>query len=207
MITKLQEPVTVKTSGNQSEITISFLTVRQVIDDPLLRRVSALFVEAPFGLNLWEGVDYDDIGNWTQEEVDAKINKLLSEDTLSRVQGLFVPNQEELKADHMKRLGARQALFSGVVPAGSPTMLRQAAALGKSLMNWTTSGFPATPPDELASRMEICKACPEWDAEAFAGTGRCKKCGCSTQAKLRMATEKCPIDKWGPVEPANDTIS
>jgi hypothetical protein len=28
------------------------------------------------------------------------------------------------------------------------------------------------------------------------GTGRCSKCGCSTWAKLRMASEKCPIDKW-----------
>lgn len=218
MITKLKEPVRAKTV-NQSEVTVTFLTVRQVIDDPLLMRVSVLFVEAPFALKLWEEVDYDNIGNWTQDEVDAKINKILSEDTQSRVEALFVPNQEELGADHMRRLSARRVLLGGApneqanlgAPGASPTVFQQATALGKSLVNWTSSGFPTTPPDELAARMQICKACSEWDEVGFGDTGRCKKCGCSTQAKLRMATEKCPIDKWGPVEPekekTNDNIS
>lgn len=96
--------------------------------------------------------------------------------------------------------------------ATPPSLSQQAASLGKALINWTASGFSPTPPDILAKRMEICKACPEWDASGMAGTGRCKKCGCSTQAKLRMATEKCPIDKWGPVKlekdvKTNDNIS
>lgn len=71
-----------------------------------------------------------------------------------------------------------------------------AATLGKAIVNWTASGFHATPPDILAAREATCRACPEWDATAMGGTGRCAKCGCSTWAKLRMATERCPLGKW-----------
>lgn len=62
------------------------------------------------------------------------------------------------------------------------------------------SGFAPTPPDTLATREATCRACPEWDAAALNATGRCRKCGCSTWAKLRMATERCPIGKWEAVD-------
>ena len=77
-----------------------------------------------------------------------------------------------------------------------PTLPKQAASLGKSLLNWTASGFSPTPPEVLATREATCRACQEWDAAALNNTGRCKKCGCSTWAKLRMATERCPLGKW-----------
>jgi hypothetical protein len=89
------------------------------------------------------------------------------------------------------------------IEASPPDLPRKAATLGKALLKWASNGFAPTPSDMFAQRMEICKACPEWDASGMAGTGRCKKCGCATQAKLRMATEKCPIDKWGPVTPSS----
>jgi hypothetical protein len=71
-----------------------------------------------------------------------------------------------------------------------------AANLGSSLVKWAVSGFTATDPDTLATREATCKSCELWDSAAINGTGRCRKCGCSTQAKLRMASEKCPIGKW-----------
>jgi hypothetical protein len=78
-----------------------------------------------------------------------------------------------------------------------PTLPQQAASLGNSLVNWTASGFAATPPDTLATREATCRVCPEWDAAALNKTGRCRICKCSTWAKLRMATERCPLGKWG----------
>jgi hypothetical protein len=93
------------------------------------------------------------------------------------------------------------------VKANPPTLQQQAASLGKSLLNWTTSGFATTPPESLAAREATCRACPEWDATALNATGRCRKCGCSTWAKIRMASERCPIGKWESVpsltEPKN----
>ena len=64
------------------------------------------------------------------------------------------------------------------------------------------AGFATTPPEALAQREATCRACPEWDAAALNATGRCRKCGCSTWAKLRMATERCPFGKWEAVSAA-----
>jgi hypothetical protein len=83
-----------------------------------------------------------------------------------------------------------------MAPATPPSLPQQAASLGKALINWTTSGFAPTPPDILAARESTCRACDEWDAAAMGGTGRCAKCGCSTWAKIRMASESCPLGKW-----------
>ncbi len=74
------------------------------------------------------------------------------------------------------------------------------SAMGMSLMNssvsWAKSGFKVSESPEVERRLEICRACEHWDSEAFNRTGRCLKCGCSTWAKIRLATEKCPIGKW-----------
>jgi len=62
--------------------------------------------------------------------------------------------------------------------------------LTNALAAWVSKGMPITPPEELKARQEACNSC-----EHFTGN-KCKLCGCFTQAKLRMATEKCPIGKW-----------
>ena len=65
-----------------------------------------------------------------------------------------------------------------------------------AIQKFTASGFASTPPEILAEREATCRACDQWDAAALNNTGRCRKCGCSTWAKLRMATERCPLGKW-----------
>ena len=70
------------------------------------------------------------------------------------------------------------------------------ARFGLSAANFAASGFSTTPSEALAAREATCRTCPEWDAAALIATGRCRKCGCSTWAKLRMATERCPVGKW-----------
>jgi hypothetical protein len=85
---------------------------------------------------------------------------------------------------------------SSVTP---PTLAKMASTFFSSTLGWAKSGLKTVTADQFEARIEICKGCELWEGSGFAGTGRCKKCGCSTQAKLRMATEKCPIDKWGPV--------
>lgn len=81
-----------------------------------------------------------------------------------------------------------------VQPPSVPVMTQ---TFMKSMGSWARSGFKTVTEDQLKERLEICSKCEFWDKNAFAKTGRCLKCGCSTQAKLRLATEKCPIDKWG----------
>ena len=78
-------------------------------------------------------------------------------------------------------------------PPSIPQMLKTAS---NAAVNFARSGFVATDADTLAARESTCKSCDMWDAAALNGTGRCRKCGCSTWAKLRMASEKCPLGKW-----------
>ena len=78
----------------------------------------------------------------------------------------------------------------------SPSIPQMLKTAGLAAVNFARSGFVATDAETLATREATCKSCNLWDAAAINGTGRCKKCGCSTWAKLRMASEKCPIGKW-----------
>jgi hypothetical protein len=86
------------------------------------------------------------------------------------------------------------------VPPTEHSLLHKASSLANSIGGWAKAGFQVVDASQLQSRLDICKGCEFWDQPGYAGTGKCKKCGCSTQAKLRMATSKCPIDKWGPIE-------
>ena len=70
------------------------------------------------------------------------------------------------------------------------------SALAEATKKFINSGFQVVAPKVLSEREATCRACEWWDAAALKGTGRCRKCGCSTWAKLRMATERCPIGKW-----------
>lgn len=73
----------------------------------------------------------------------------------------------------------------------------------ESTYRFASNGFSITPPDILATREATCRACDQWDATALNATGRCRKCGCSTWAKLRMATERCPLGKWEAFDTTN----
>ena len=80
------------------------------------------------------------------------------------------------------------------------------ARFGHAAHRFARSGFSATPPEILAQREATCRACDQWiavklGAAALNATGRCRKCGCSTWAKLRMATESCPLGKWKAIDP------
>ena len=77
-----------------------------------------------------------------------------------------------------------------------PDLKDMVKSMTKSMANWAGSGFKIAPKEVFDQRLNECKVCPHWDSEALANTGRCMVCGCSTVAKLRLATEKCPIGKW-----------
>jgi hypothetical protein len=80
-----------------------------------------------------------------------------------------------------------------------PDFLQQSVSVSKSILSWAAKGFQIVSDDIYNQRHAICSACEYWEAGAFLGSGRCEKCGCSTKAKLRLATEKCPVGKWAQV--------
>ena len=41
-------------------------------------------------------------------------------------------------------------------------------------------------------KMKLCIQCPHF----FKPTKTCKKCGCFMPIKVRVPSQKCPVDKW-----------
>ncbi len=108
------------------------------------------------------------------------------------------PNNKWKKALCNKRFKLVDAPISSTESSliKTPTISSMVKTATKSTVVWASNGFKIADEKVFEDRLNHCKSCEFWDSEALNGTGRCKKCGCSTWAKLRMATEKCPIDKW-----------
>ena len=71
-----------------------------------------------------------------------------------------------------------------------PGAVAMAGNLGKSLIEWSASGFKTCEGDELTKRLGLCAACE------YLINNRCLKCGCFIEVKTRLATSKCPVGKW-----------
>jgi len=80
----------------------------------------------------------------------------------------------------------------------SPSLAAKASSLFDAASQFAINGFKRATAEQLEERLAICKGCDFWNPSGFGGTGSCNKCGCSTQAKLRMASASCPLDppKW-----------
>jgi hypothetical protein len=83
----------------------------------------------------------------------------------------------------------------GQVPHSPPTAAEMAHNLKETLSAWARHGFPIASEEVRVERQATCDACMWWQQDAFFGSGRCLKCGCSV-LKLALATAKCPIGKW-----------
>jgi predicted Zn-ribbon and HTH transcriptional regulator len=132
--------------------------------------------------HLWEALDLGDPPEIYSNEIDFKYESKLREiykDDFELYESIIEP----------KTLAESK---SGV----NPTLWEQMRNVGFAVGKFSASGFKPTPPEILTERESICRSCDQWDAAALRNTGRCKKCGCSTWAKLRMATERCPLGKW-----------
>jgi hypothetical protein len=88
----------------------------------------------------------------------------------------------------------QSARAQGVPPPAYPPLAQQAVSALMAAGRFVKSGMKTVDKAEYERRLAICKACDQYDAK----TKRCKKCGCQTQVKLRMATERCPLPepKW-----------
>lgn len=99
---------------------------------------------------------------------------------------------------YQRRLKAQEAHGQKTNP---PPLIEQAQTLGAAAVRFIRSGASLVGDDVFNARLEVCRGCDQWDSEAFLGTGRCLKCGCSTKGKLRLPGEGCPLEKWLPVVP------
>jgi len=77
-------------------------------------------------------------------------------------------------------------------PKQYPPLLEQAgnalAAAGRAI----ASGLQLVDDAEHARRLAICEGCEHYDGDRH----RCRKCGCWSNLKAKLASEKCPMEKW-----------
>lgn len=84
-----------------------------------------------------------------------------------------------------------------------PKLAVNAAAAGARVVSAAVNGLPVfASKAEREKRSAICLDCPEcvpWENNPK--IHRCQKCGCFLDAKYlkkwSLATERCPIGKWG----------
>ena len=94
----------------------------------------------------------------------------------------------------------QQVAASNGTPDQPPDLLQRAWRYSKALAGWIAEGRPTRSPEEIERLLAICRACPHYDAKAEI----CRACGCRVTTakeawrnKLAMATEACPLKKWG----------
>jgi hypothetical protein len=103
-------------------------------------------------------------------------------------------------ADRDAILAGWETDYENHAAAEYPSWFRQGMNLGQALIRAARKGFPVTTESERAARRALCDACPERTAD-----DRCRACGCFLTAKLRMASERCPLGKWEPADVRPDT--
>lgn len=84
---QLPTPVTLTIAGE--EVTIDNLNTI-TIDDAARKFIVVRLHEALRPLPLWRGEEYDAIGDWTQEQAEARILELLGTDVAAGLKALIV---------------------------------------------------------------------------------------------------------------------
>lgn len=74
------------------------------------------------------------------------------------------------------------------IPKQTPTVLQMASDFTRAMIKWGKSGLKCVSKEDYLARRTICSKCTDgW---------RCPHCGCMLWAKIALATEKCPENKW-----------
>lgn len=89
--------------------------------------------------------------------------------------------------------GRYKRVLSGQMP-GAKQLVRGA---GKAAVRAAKAGFLQRSAEELKRIKTICEKCDRYSG------GRCDLCGCFLKAKWRLASEKCPLEKWLPEKKKN----
>jgi hypothetical protein len=75
MSISLNNPLTVVIQPEKTK-TISSLTISRVVDIPSQKIVRCFIEELEQPVVLWEGAAYDSIGQWTDSDVNTRLNEL-----------------------------------------------------------------------------------------------------------------------------------
>lgn len=120
------------------------------------------------------------------------------EDVLSK--GVIVGNFLEIQPLVYKRLLEKYAPHTPMPPSKCCNQMPPLATQLKNVVGAAGRVVEASlrgqgvlaDPQTVERRQSVCSGCEFWVAEKK----RCSVCGCRTEYKLRLLTEKCPKGKW-----------
>lgn len=78
------------------------------------------------------------------------------------------------------------------MPIQPPGLFKRLGTASKAAVRFARSGMATADQATVEERRSICRGCDRFDAEA----DMCRECGCYLAAKVRMASEACPLGKW-----------
>lgn len=90
-----------------------------------------------------------------------------------------------------------------------PSLINRVTNFVAAVTQHAIAGNPTVSEKTMKERLAICKECPLFKLNTNAVGGVCthETCGCNVQDnlnylnKIAWADQKCPIDKWGKVDP------
>jgi len=171
-------------------ITVSSLTIRQIIVNPLLKNVSVLFFEAPASLVIFNKDEYSICLN--ENLIATRIQEMIDNDLDALLNTIFEINNDKLKEDNslmiseVINLKRRQAEKKKVLDESGESF---------DISQVKIDNFNAS--DEIQNqRFKICSKCEFFDHNVLKGTGMCNACKCPLPYKIKKISNSCPEGKW-----------
>ena len=174
-------------------ITVSSLTIRQIIVNPLLKNVSVLFFEAPASLVIFNKDEYSICLN--ENLIATRIQEMIDNDLDGLLNTIFEINNDKLKEDNSlmiseviklkRRQAEKKKVLDGAIDPVDPVDIAEV-----ELDNFNAS-------NEIQNqRFAICSQCEFFESNALKGTGMCNACKCPLPYKIKKISSSCPKDKW-----------
>ena len=75
LVIEFNEPKVVRSIPEQN-FTSDKIVIKEMVDDPINKKVIINTEDQPYRIVLWEGAEYDAIGDWTNQDVIDRINQI-----------------------------------------------------------------------------------------------------------------------------------
>lgn len=119
MTIKLPSPVSVETKnqyGAEVPVSVSSLSIRVANDSPIDKIVSVSFYEGRYPLVVWSGADYDAVGQWTQDQLEAAVTAKVNADPAGVVNQILNTYPAPSKEDILARAKTIRSQFPNGIP-------------------------------------------------------------------------------------------
>lgn len=172
-------------NGFNKKIIINFLTIKQIIFNPILKKISVLFFEAPSELVLFEKEEYS--LNLNKNKIISKIEEIIKNDSDFLLKSIYDIDYDKLKKDNEMCILEVQKL---------KTLKLHNTINDETLLKTNDINIKMVSEEVKTERYNICRSCEFFDSQALKGSGMCNVCACPVAYKIKQVKSFCPKDKW-----------